>query len=630
MTTILSRQLILFFISTLCFSFNVLFPNGVYSNYVALLSMIIAFIICINFCKKFQLLTFSLPLAVIFSLSYYSFVLLLLPFSGIEFNNHIVSNLIIYSNAFFFFIFSQNYFRRSNEISLVPLSTFWFPATGSIFLIFIILLVSFRHPGGELSWVMYGDARNHLNYALKIIESNGITYEILSKYPVLSFALVSLISSSYDRSNFKTGDLLALDLHNFMIMWLIGFVITSYIFGRLLFEYKHYLQLNKFFIWSLSSILSLIPISGFFMSLSISEGFTSATWGFLLMVCLFYVNIFAKVNSALVQKFVLIVTNLLVIILSILVWTPLLFIVAPVTLYILLKYLKTISTNYLYVFFLMLLISTSLYLFLAPLSGSQGYVGLDGAGNFPRHTLAILLLFLLSFLSLFYTYLTKSAKLNLNYSLLLMPFLPIPTLVLAILYVMSKRQPDQSKWSYYSLKLLWQYDMLMIFFIIVFIIAILNKAKLFENGNSKKMSYALMACSILLVPFLLYQVSPMSNSIRLISQGWNFPNSTIVKDVLLIGNSLKNQEVLFWKYSDHPNNDRLGNFWLNLYDKGSKPNSFTGWAYYSNHVDSTFLCDLLENQPNRKIITSRKSETLQDLATCKIKIPDITKVFFNM
>jgi hypothetical protein len=46
----------------------------------------------------------------------------------------------------------------------------------------------------------------------------------------------------------------------------------------------------------------------------------------------------------------------------------------------------------------MLLISTSLYLFLAPLSGSQGYVGLDGAGNFPRHTLAILLLFLLSFL----------------------------------------------------------------------------------------------------------------------------------------------------------------------------------------------------------------------------------------
>jgi hypothetical protein len=122
----------------------------------------------------------------------------------------------------------------------------------------------------------------------------------------------------------------------------------------------------------------------------------------------------------------------------------------------------------------------------------------------------------------------------------------------------------------------------------------------------------------------------MSNSIRLISQGWNFPNSTIVKDVLLIGNSLNNQEVLFWKYSDHPNNDRLGNFWLNLYDKGSKPNTFTGWAYYSNHVDSTFLCELLENQPNRKIITSRKSETLEDLANCKPEILNVTKVFFNM
>ena len=630
MATIFSRQSILFYISTCCLAVNIITPYNIYSNYVALLSMITAFIICINFSNRLNLLSFSLPLAVIFSLAYYSLILVLLPFSGLSFDNKVISNLIIYSNALFFFVFSDKRFRLPNQTSFVSLRAFWFPATGSIFIILVLLLVSFRHPGGELSWVMYGDARNHLNYALKIIESNGITFEILSKYPVLSFALVSLLSSSFERASFKTGDLLALDLHNFMFIWLIAFLLTSYIFGRLIFEFKYYLQFNKYFIWFLSSLLSLIPISGFFMSLSISEGFTSATWGFLIMVCLFYINLFAQVGDKLEQKFSLVLINLLGIILAILIWTPLLFITAPVTLYILLRYLKPISRNYLFMFYLLLLISISLILFLAPFTGSQGYVGLDGAGSFPRYTLAILLLFLLIFLLLFYTYITKLMKLRLNYSLLVLPFLPIPTLVLAIIYVMSKRQPDQSKWSYYSLKLLWQYDMLIIFFILVVIISILNNSKLSDFGSLRMLNYALMASSILLVPVLLYQVSPMSNSIRLISQGWNFPTSTMVKDILRVGNSLNNQEVLFWKYSDHPNNDRLGNFWLNLYDKGSKPNTFTGWAYYSNHVDSTFLCELLENQPNRKIITSRKPETLEDLANCKVKIPDVSKVFFNM
>jgi hypothetical protein len=590
--------------------------------------MIIAFLICVNFSKKFDLLPFSLPLAVIFSLSYYSLILLLLPFSGMTFDNIVVSNLIIYSGAFFFFVCSAKYFRHQNHNLSVSLRTLLFPATGSVFFVFFLLLISIRHPGGELSWAMSGDARNHLLLALKIIESNGITYEIMSTFPMLSNALVSLLSSSVDRPSFKTGDLLSLDLNNLMLIWLIGFLLTSYIFGRLIFEYKHYLQLNKYFIWTLSSILSLIPFSGFFLTISIFDGFLSATWGFLLMICLSYLNLFARVEYKLSQSFILVVINLLGIILAILIWTPILFIIAPITFYIILRHLKTISKNYLYLLYLLPLILISFLLFSIPLSGSPS-VGLDGAGNFPRYTLVIMLLLLLGFLLLIYAYVTKVAKLDFNYSLLLFPFLPIPTLALVIIFIMSKREPDQSKWSYYSLKILWQYDMLLIFFMIVIIIGILNNTKKFVYGLPSMLTYVSMTSAVLLIPSLLFHVSPAQNSIRLISQGWNFPNSTIVTEILQVGNSLNNQEVLFWKNSVHPNNDRLGNFWLALYDKNSKPYSFAVWAYYSNQVDANFLCELLENQPNRKIITSQKSETLEDLATCEIEIPDATKVFFN-
>lgn len=108
-----------------------------------------------------------------------------------------------------------------------------------------------------------------------------------------------------------------------------------------------------------------------------------------------------------------------------------------------------------------------------------------------------------------------------------------------------------------------------------------------------------------------------------IPSGWNQPSASVMNAVIESGSTRQSSKVVFWDFSD-PGNDRIANFWLASYDVPMQMgtlvqrSSFAGWAYTYEPGALDHLCQLLEAEPNRSVRTSNPKLPQDVAARCGI------------
>lgn len=214
-------------------------------------------------------LSLALSRAILQSFATVVFIWLLLAALGLPFE---LSPVI-------FFTFVTVQLLRQTDKELV--SKFPVPINPLIFLGPLVVVVSvligdITH-GGNLSWAMAGDSRNHINWINTVAESNGV---VLTTYPYLPHGVMGTLLFAFgDNSSRQIQEIIFL----YSRAWILILILLSLLSAATIMD----LRVKSRLLSTVSLIVvGLVPISSVFLENSIENGFLTTTFATLFLFAL--------------------------------------------------------------------------------------------------------------------------------------------------------------------------------------------------------------------------------------------------------------------------------------------------------------------------------------------------------
>lgn len=150
--------------------------------------------------------------------------------------------------------------------------------------------------GGVLTWAMSGDSRNHVYQMRAVIDRGGIV--LFNGYPALANGIASLLGGWQYNSDAVGGGHLGTEIHILGLTSALSLVICS-VFSGLFIENnprKGCIQVSYFV-----AVISLIPISQFFLNTYFTEGFFPSSFSLAVLLAVLYEV--TRSNSTSASKF---------------------------------------------------------------------------------------------------------------------------------------------------------------------------------------------------------------------------------------------------------------------------------------------------------------------------------------